>query len=151
MKNSQILLTHGITGYRITGNFILLKRPIIVVSTCLDTISMSWSRAFQPKIHQHFFSSFSAVSQPYLSSFSAVSHQSLTSLTRTRLSPVSHQSLASLSPVSRQSLTSLSPFYPECWHFDNDVTRKIDDVLSEPFLLFEFFCVTPPLCLKVMG
>ena len=69
-------------------------------------------------------------------------------------------------------------FYPECWHFDNDSTSKIDDVLtehggllyvhplavhlrfffwtsrgdhSEPFLLFEFLCWTPPSCLKVMG
>ena len=68
--------------------------------------------------------------------------------------------------------------YPECWHFDNDATSKIDDVLtehggllhvltlavhlrflcltcrgdhSEPFLLFEVYCGIPPSCLKVMG
>ena len=64
------------------------------------------------------------------------------------------------------------------WHFDNDAKSKIDDVLtehgevlhalslavhpeffcwtsggehSEPFLLFEVYCGTPPSCLKVVG
>ena len=64
--------------------------------------------------------------------------------------------------------------YPECWHFDNAGPRKIDNALtepggllhvlplavhlrqvegdhSEPFLLFAFYCGTPPSCLKVMG
>ena len=77
------------------------------------------------------------------------------------------------------SIRSSTEFvYLECWHFDNDATSKIDDVLtehggllhviplavhlsffagqvggdqSEPFLVFEFFCETPPSCLKVMG
>ena len=71
-----------------------------------------------------------------------------------------------------------STWDPECWHFDNDETSKIDDVLTEhggllyvlplavhlrflcwtsrwdhtePFLLLEFFCGTPPSILKVIG
>mgnify|MGYP001190070507 CR=1 FL=1 len=64
--------------------------------------------------------------------------------------------------------------HPEYWHFGNDASIKINDVLTEhggllhvltlavhlrfflmdkceTFLLFEFFCGTPPSCLKVIG
>ena len=33
------------------------------------------------------------------------------------------------SPACRPSCTEF--VYPECWHFDNDATIKIDDVLTE--------------------
>ena len=37
--------------------------------------------------------------------------------------------LSTLKPAFGPSRTEF--VYPECWHFDNDATSKIDDVLTE--------------------